>query len=121
MLSSATSLSAVDIDIRDIPEVNPEAEQHLMHCLSEEVAAYSANLQGTKCLLCPFRSFDRVSRLKTHIKHHCKERMYLADGISKQRAVIRAYYDYQCSIVPLVSFDTSNVRLLMKSASLIER
>ena len=120
MLSTVKSFSLVDIDVHDIPEVNPEAELHLMSCIREEVAAFTANIQGTKCLLCPFRRFTRVSRLKAHLKYHCEERIYLADSRSKQRAVVRAYYDYRCSIVPLVSFDSSYVGLLRKSASLIE-
>ena len=105
----------------NFPEEEPLVEKHLLHCLGDEVTKYYTTVKGTKCLLCPFRSFDRLSRLKAHIKHHIEQNMFLADGRSKQRAVVRAYYNYQCSIAPICSFDASNLGLLRKSADLIKR
>ena len=120
MSRPANTFSAFYIDVHDISEVTPGAENHFMCCLREEFTEYMANIQGTKCIICPFRSFARVCHLRAHLKYHIEERMYLADYNSKQRAVARAYYDYRCSIFPLVPFDSSDVGLLKKSASLIE-
>ena len=47
-----------------IQPVSPNVEDHLMKTLAKEVEIYSKNLHGLKCFLCPFRAFQRFSRLK---------------------------------------------------------
>ena len=108
-----------ELNVDKIPEINPDVEKHLMHCLAIEVDTYINNIYGKRCLLCPFRRFKRLSQLKIHMKHHCKENMYLADGRSPQSAVVRAYYDYRQSIVPLVPFEKSCLGLLANTATMI--
>ena len=76
-----------------IPSLSLNVEDDLKRCLALEVELYSKNVQGKKCLLCPFRTFDRPSRLISHLKFHCEKNIYMADIRSPQRAVIRAYYD----------------------------
>ena len=102
-----------------IPHVSPNVEDDLLACLAMEVELYSNNLSGTRCLLCPFRSFDRLSRLKEHMKHHCAKNMYLADRRSQQLPVVRAYYDYLV-LSRVISTDAhENLHLLRNSASFI--
>ena len=76
-----------------VPSLSPNVEDDLKRSLAFEVDLYSKNVMGKKCLLCPFRTFDRSSTLKSHLKFHCEKNMYMADRRSPQRAVIRAYYD----------------------------
>ena len=76
-----------------VPSLSPNVEDNLKRCLALEVELYSKNVLGKKCLLCPFRTFDRSSTLKSYLKFHCEKNMYMADRRSPQRAVIRAYYD----------------------------
>ena len=101
-----------------IPPVCPNVHDHLMECLRIEVDLYLTNIQGTKCLLCPFRSFDRLSRLKKHAIHHSMKNMYMADLRSPQLYVIRALYDQCQSTVP-ISLEVDNLNLLQQSAVLI--
>ena len=77
-----------------LPVINPLAEEKLIRCLKKEVEVYTANVKGTKCMLCSFRAFSKLASLKVHLKYHCSKNMYLADVRSKQRLVLRAYYDY---------------------------
>ena len=56
-----------------VPELSPDVEANLMFHLAKEVEFYSNNLSGKRCLLCPFRTFARESRLRIHLKHHCAE------------------------------------------------
>ena len=77
-----------------IPPLSPNIETHILQCLSAEVSTYAENVTGNKCLLCPFRTFDRLSRLKNHLKSHCEKNWFLADRRFSQRAVAKAYYDY---------------------------
>ena len=42
-----------------IPSLSLNVEDDLKPCLALEVELYSKNVQGKKCLLCPFRTFDR--------------------------------------------------------------
>ena len=86
----------------DIPVLSSIVEDYLLHCLEKEVAAYTKSFNGTKCLLCPFRSFSRVRNRKLHLKHHCAKNMFMADMRSPQRAVIRAHFDY-CQAVNSVA------------------
>ena len=58
-----------------IPPISPNVEDHLMQGLADEVELFSKNLHGKKCLLCPFRAFNRNSHLKKHIKHHSMKNM----------------------------------------------
>ena len=77
-----------------ITPLSPNVEAQLIHCISTEVAVYTENIVGRKCILCPFRTFDRLSRLKKHLESHCEKNWFLADKRSSQRAVVRALYDY---------------------------
>ena len=110
--------------VQFMPPVSPNVEHDLMEHLAKEVALYTSNLQGVKCLLCPFRTFDRHSRLINHCKHHCMKNMFMADSRSPQRAVIRALYDYQqsnCSILNVGTDDFHLHNLLHQSAVMIAR
>ena len=109
------------INVDSIPAVSPDVEQLIMTLLAKEVESYFAIIQGKRCLLCPFRSFDRTERLKAHQSHHCLKNKYIADGRSHQIAVVRALYDQHLCIAPLVPFDTSSLTLLALSASLIAK
>ena len=102
-----------------IPPLNPNVEDHLMQCLANEVELYKANLVGKKCLLCPFRSFERIRNLKKHVKHHCMKNMFMADIRSPQRTVIRALYDYYKSTGTISYLKVNNLNLLQHSASTI--
>ena len=104
-----------------IPSVSPNVEHHLMQILAKEVAVYTSNLQGVKCHLCPFRTFDRFSRLKNHCKHHCIKNKFMADSRSPQRWVIRALYDYHQSNCPILNVGTDDLNLLHQSAVMIAR
>ena len=107
------------IDVSAIPSLNLQVERDLLRLLEEEVIAYSENVRGSTCILCPFRRFDRPSRLKEHLKYHIEGNMFFADLYTIQRSVVKAYYDYRCSITPLVPFETKDIGLLKRSASLI--
>ena len=109
------------LNIDSIPAVSPNVDQLLMNLLCKEVESYFAIIQGKRCLLCPFRSFDRTERLKAHQSHHCSKNKYIADGRSHQLAVVRALYDHHLSIAPLVPFYASSTHFLALSASLIAK
>ena len=48
------------------------------------------------CALCPFRSFDRLSRLSAHLKqYHTAEQQFVCSG-TKQLKVVVALYDNDC-------------------------
>ena len=100
-----------------LPVINPLAEEKLIRCLKKEVEVYTANVKGTKCMLCPFRAFSKLASLKVHLKYHCSKNMYLADVRSKQRLVLRAYYDYCQAVDPIVTVKKFN--LLQYSATVI--
>ena len=102
-----------------IPLLSPNVETHILQCLSAEVSAYAENVTGNKCLLCPFRTFDRLSRLKNHLKSHCEKNWFLADRRSCQRSVVKAYYDYIHASKPIAPVKLQCNHLLQKSASLI--
>ena len=104
-----------------IPAVAPNVEDNLMQHLKEEVKLYSRNLHGVKCLLCPFRKFNRRIALKEHLKFHCEKNTYMADSHSPQRAVVRALYDYLLSNCPISKVGTNNLNLLHQSATLIAK
>ena len=106
-------------DDTSIPELSPCVEDTLMQCLANEVQLYSTTLRGMKCQLCPFRSFDRLSRLQNHMKYHCAKNIYMANVKSPQRMVIRAYFDYIVSTGPILSIDFEKMELLKWSADLI--
>ena len=76
-----------------ISSLSPNVENDLKSCIASEVELYSKNVPGKKCLLCPFRTFDGLSRLKSHLKFHCDKHMYMAGLRSPQRSVLRAYFD----------------------------
>ena len=103
----------------DIPVLSPIVEDYLLHCLEKEVAAYTKSFNGTKCHLCPFRSFPRVRNLKLHLKHHCIKNMFMADKRSPQRAVLRAYFDYCQAVNSLETKKFEHLDLLHWSASKI--
>ena len=92
-----------------------------MLLLAMEVDSYFETIQGKKCFLCPFRAFDRTSRLKAHKARHCAKNKYVADGRSHQLAVVRAMYDQQLIIAPLVPFLASSTSFLARSALLIAK
>ena len=108
------------MNVEDIPDLNPNVEDHLMHCLCREVVTYVRSASGLKCLLCPFRTFSRLRYLKRHLKHHSAKNMYLADRRSPQRAVVRAYFDYCQATVPITNVEPETIDLLQYSASIIE-
>ena len=93
----------------------PCVKDQLKFCLAKEVELYSTNVQGTKCRLCPFRTFDRVSRLQNHIKYHCEKNMYMSDLRSPQLSVIRAYYGYCQSTGPITPIDIENLKMLERT------
>ena len=53
-----------------LPDVKPDVENMLKKCLAQEVELYKMNVQGRKCKLCPFRTFERSNRLHAHLKYH---------------------------------------------------
>ena len=107
--------------VENIPELKPKVEEYLMLCLKKEVAAYSLSVKGTRCLLCPFRSFSRLRNLKAHLKHHCHKNMYLADVRSHQRFVVRADFDYSRAVTPAAPMQAEPMDLLQYSASKIRK
>ena len=111
----------INPQIRDylIPSLFLNVEDDLKRCLALEVELYSKNVQGKKCLLCPFRTFDRPSRLKSHLKFHCEKNIYMADLRSPQRAVIRAYYDQCKTVGPIFTLHSEKRDFLQYSANLI--
>ena len=102
-----------------IPTLSPNVENQLKNCLANEVKLYSTNVHGKKCRLCPFRTFERFSRLKNHLKYHCEKNMYMADIQSQQLLVIRSYYNYCHSIGPITPIDFGNLKLFERTADLI--
>ena len=98
-----------------IPTLSPCVKDQLKFCLAKEVELYSTNVQGTKCRLCPFRTFDRVSRLQNHIKYHCEKNMYISDLRSPQLSVIRAYYGYCQSTGPITPINIENLKMLERT------
>ena len=96
-----------------VPELSPDVEANLMFHLAKEVEFYSNNLSGKRCLLCPFRTFARESRLRIHLKHHCAKNMYVADRRSPQLSVVRAYYDY-CVSSSVISTDNQGISNLLR-------
>ena len=96
-----------------VPELSPDVEANLMFHLAKEVEFYSNNLSGKRCLLCPFRTFARESRLRIHLKHHCAKNMYVADRRSPQLTVVRAYYDY-CVSSSVISTDNQGISNLLR-------
>ena len=107
--------------IDSFPKLNPAVEDTLRECLRAEVAEYTSTLQGIKCKLCPFRVLSSLRYLKKHLKHHCVKNVFLADGRSPQRAVVRAYFDYHNATTPLASKATAALHLLQYSAAIIEK
>ena len=101
------------------PTLSPNVENRLKYCLANEVKLYSTNVHGKKCRLCPFRTFERFSRLQNHLKYHCEKNMYMADLQSPQLLVIRSYYDYCQSIGPITPINFGNLKLLERTADLI--
>ena len=77
-----------------ITTLSLDVEAKIIQCISTEVAGFTENAVDRKSLLCPFRTFDRLSRLKKHLESHCEKNWFLADKRSSQRAVVRALYDY---------------------------
>ena len=104
-----------------IPEESQDVEAKLLLSLSIEVANYSSNVQGTSCLLCPFRIFSRTEYLKRHLKYHCAKNMYVASRRSPQLAVIRACYDFYQAIFPIGSKEPQVLNFLQHSASIIRK
>lgn len=92
-----------------------------MTLLAKEVESYFAIIQGKRCLLCPFRAFDKTGRHKAHQSNHCSKNKYVADGRSHQLAVVWALYDHHLCIAPLIPFNASSITLLALSASLIAK
>ena len=86
-------MNVSDIDVSAIPSLNLEVERDLLRLLEEEVSAYSGNVRGSTCVLCPFRRFDRPSRLKEHLNYHQEGNMFFADLYTIQRSVVKAYYE----------------------------
>ena len=75
-----------------------------------KVAAYTKAVQGIKCELCPFRTFWQPSRLKDHLKHHCVANMHLASPRSPQIAVVRAYFNFYQSVIPITNYGSASLK-----------
>ena len=95
------SPSRIEFDSEDRPFVS----DNILHCLETEVKEVSSNLAARAktnngrrtCPFCPFRSFSRLSSLRTHItKHHRFERQFIPSG-SKQVKVVLALYNHAAS------------------------
>ena len=108
-------------NIDSFPTLNPAVEDALRESLRAEVEEYTSTLQGTKRKLCPFRVLSCLRYLKKHLKHHCVKNMFLADGRSPQRAVVRASFDYHNASTPLASKATVALHRLQYSAAIIEK
>ena len=102
-----------------IPSFSPNVKDDLKPCLALEVELYSKIVLVKKCLLCLFRTFDRPSRLKSHLKFHCEKNMYMADISSLQNAVIRAYYGKYKTVGPVFTLHSENSDFLQYSTNLI--
>ena len=109
------------IDVEAIPTLTSNVEDILLLQLALEVKEYNVTIIGTSCLLCPFRTFSRLAYLKTHMKHHCANNMYLADIRSPQRLVVRALFDYHQAITPITENKHQKLNLLINSASYIRK
>ena len=109
------------IDVEAIPTLTPNVEHILLLQLAKEVEDYNVTIDGTKCLLCPFRTFSRLAYIKIHMKHHCANNMYVADIRSPQRLVVRALFDYHQAITPITENKHQQLNLLIKSASHIRK
>ena len=106
-----------DVDV--IPVLNPPVENILIEHLRKEVAAYSRQVQGKICLLCPFRRLSRTHHMRAHLKYHSETNMFMADGRSPQGAVIRAYFDYCQATKPVAVARQGEIALLQHTASLM--
>ena len=102
-----------------IPDLSPKVEEDLLRCLATEVDMYSKNIQGKKCLLCPFRVLSRAFYLRRHLAYHSLKNMYVADRRSPQLNVIRAIYDRRRAIFPISIEVCDTPNLLQQSAMLI--
>ena len=103
-----------------LPDLNPNVEEYLMACLGMEVNNYICNVQGTKCLLCPFRTFSELRYLRKHLEYHCAKNMYVADLRSPQRFVVRAFFDYCQAVISIGNEETETHNLLKYTASIME-
>ena len=102
-----------------LPEVKPDVENMLKKCLAQEVELYKMNVQGRKCKLCPFRTFERSNRLHAHLKYHNVNNMYVARLQSPQLNVIRALFDHRRTVRCLKPMAAEKTDLLQTSQCLI--
>ena len=109
------------IDVEAIPTLTPNVEHILLLQLALEVEEYNVTIDGTRCLLCPFRTFSRLAYLKNHMKHHCADNMYLADIRSPQRLVVRALFNYHQAITQITENKHQQLNLLTNSALYIRK
>ena len=108
-----------EFNVSFIPELKPNVEKMLLVFLSKEVTAYTKVVQGERCILCPFRKFTELRYLKAHLRYHCAKNMYMASSHSPQRAVVRAYFNYCQSVVPVTNNNPEYLNLIQYSATLI--
>ena len=101
--------------------LNPNVEKTLMQLLKNEVDEYSNSLQGTKCLLCPFRILSSLRYLKKHVVNHCDKNMFIASRSSPQCTVVRAIFDYYAAKTPIALTVSTCPKLLHESAVLIRQ
>ena len=109
------------LNLCSMPMLNPNVEKTLMQLLKNEVDEYSNSLQGTKCLLCPFRILSSLHYLKKHVVNHCDKNMFIASRRSPQRAVVRAVFDYFAATTPIALTVSTCPKLLHESAVLIRQ
>ena len=94
----------------------------LLLTLQEEVAAALANKCTRKrkrsrksavCALCPFRAFNRLDQLNSHIRgHHTSKRQYVCSGTKQMRVIIALWDNDQLT-------GRDNTRYLERSAVLL--
>ena len=109
------------IVVEAIPTTNPNVEDILLLQLALEVEEYNVTINGTRCLLCPFRTFSRLAYLKIHMKYYCADNMYPVNIRSPQRLVVRALFDYHQAIRPITESKNQQLKLLINSASYIRK
>lgn len=115
-----------DLDIEAACEAEVVAGTHLLQGLHREVKVFlesapvesvmDEGVRSYPCPFCPFRRFDRTSRLRHHVRsYHTEARQFVASG-TKQMKVVASMYDSDRALLRVHSND-----LLQRSATLLRR
>lgn len=81
-----------DTEVHDDDAVIRVADT-LLNLLEEEVRESLANSKYKRCPMCPFRSFQKASRVRSHIRaYHTRDRQFVCSG-TKQLKVVSAIFD----------------------------